>query len=174
VHLNSWCGSSWISTSFTRGGAWQRGLPPLRSCFCSHSENQAKWQLQVKGFESRFLKEKISSSFPQNCKKSNRLTTSVPSVYVVLSFDKMLQYLRFPQQSFGICNDELLGWVLPDILKDSGTFIFNNQACYWTVSPLKFWVPQFFKLLGTTNPETQCIIPDDIITTWYFRGPLLL
>jgi hypothetical protein len=43
-----------MATSLTLAGAEQRGGVPVSCFFRSQSENQAKWQLQVNGFDAKF------------------------------------------------------------------------------------------------------------------------
>lgn len=56
MHLNSFLGNSLIRTSFTLGGPAHFGGEPLSPLFFNQSENQAKWQLHMKGFCIKFLK----------------------------------------------------------------------------------------------------------------------
>lgn len=43
--------------SLRRAGDWQRGLPVTMSLRRSHSDSQRRWQLQCRGFPSRFLRQ---------------------------------------------------------------------------------------------------------------------
>lgn len=54
-HLNSWWGNSLIGISRSFWGAAQRGVAPERLRLRSQSENHARWQLQLNGFDARFL-----------------------------------------------------------------------------------------------------------------------
>lgn len=56
VHLNSFWGNSLMRTSLTLSGDAHRGADPLRPLFFNQSENQARWQLQMNGFCTKFLK----------------------------------------------------------------------------------------------------------------------
>lgn len=83
VHLNSVLGNSLIGTSFTLSGPAHLGGEPLKPLFLSHSENQARWQLQTNGLWTKLLKhEKIIISLNfyniyftyrvcKDCRKSN-------------------------------------------------------------------------------------------------------
>lgn len=65
-HLNSWWGRSLMRISFPFPETVHVGWEPDRPRLRSQSENQAKWQLQLKGFDARWLKSlktKISSLF---------------------------------------------------------------------------------------------------------------
>lgn len=55
-HLNSWWGRSLMRISCPFPETVHVGWEPERPRLRSQSENQAKWQLQLKGFDARWLK----------------------------------------------------------------------------------------------------------------------
>ena len=53
--VKSWMATSWMGISLRKKGFWHRGFPLTIRLFLSHLPSQARWQLQLKGLESRFL-----------------------------------------------------------------------------------------------------------------------
>lgn len=53
--VKSWMATSWMGISLRKNGFWHRGFPLTTRLFLSHLPSQARWQLQLKGLDRRFL-----------------------------------------------------------------------------------------------------------------------
>lgn len=54
--VKSWMATSWMGISLRKNGFWHRGFPLTTRLFLSHLPSQARWQLQLKGLDRRFLR----------------------------------------------------------------------------------------------------------------------
>jgi len=98
-------------------------------------------------------------------------------VYCVNSnseWSKLLPDLTFSQQCFWSLRSSgiwhcVTRWVVPNIPKDCGTFIFKNQAVSEDLTPSlpleDIKAPQSFKTSVTRHPSTQNCIPEDMNPT---------
>ena len=57
-HLKSVTLRSWMGIPLRKAGARQRGFPVTRFFLRSQSDNQPRWQLQLNGFDNRFLAQR--------------------------------------------------------------------------------------------------------------------
>lgn len=53
--VKSWMATSWMGISLRKNGFWHRGFPLTIRRFLNHLPSQARWQLQLKGLDRRFL-----------------------------------------------------------------------------------------------------------------------